>query len=54
MDSFSNTEGYIYPLIDYNNVTERESLSFNANDFYPAVYLKTIVEKILNSIYLIR
>ena len=50
MDSFSNTEGYIYPLIDYNNVTERESLSFNANDFYPAVYLKTIVEKILNSI----
>ncbi len=50
VSSWSNEEGYMYPIVDLNNVNTRTSLSFNPNDFTPAVFLSTTVKKILNSI----
>jgi hypothetical protein len=36
-------EGYLYPLIDYGNTN---GSTFDVKHFYPAVYVKTIVDKI--------
>jgi hypothetical protein len=48
--SFNNTSGYVYPIMDYNYLKKRVGLSYNNNDLYPAIFLKTMLEKVLNSI----
>lgn len=44
-DSWTNTEGYIYPLIDYGDLDGFgfATDAFYTEDFYPALYRKTIL-----------
>jgi hypothetical protein len=42
--SYSNTEGYIYPLIDYGKFTDR-SYDAIVDEFAPAVFVSTIVKQ---------
>lgn len=37
-------EGYVYPMIDYGY---NNGMSYNVNEFFPAIYAKTIVDKIV-------
>lgn len=48
-NSWANTSGFTYPLIDYGQSFDYDSLGrriYNVSDFRPAVFLKTIVDKI--------
>lgn len=38
-------EGYVYPMINYGATN---GLTYNVNDFYPAVYLKQYIDKIFD------
>ena len=38
--------GYLYPLIDYG---ETNGLTYDVNNFYPAIYAKTYIDKIFES-----
>lgn len=50
--SFANTDGYIYPLINYGNFVSWNIISddMEAADFYPAVFLKTILVRAFSEI----
>jgi hypothetical protein len=45
--SFTNTSGYIYPLIDYGRFPAKDFAdALTADYFYPAVYVSTLLDKI--------
>ena len=47
--SWTNTEGYVYPMIDYGSNIEFNSYGnrvYNVADFRPAVFAKTLLDKI--------
>jgi hypothetical protein len=50
INSFSNTSGYIYLPIDYGLFTDRSSLSISSGEIYPAVYISTLMERMLRDI----
>lgn len=50
-DSWDNTEGYVYPLIDYGKFGGYNiSTPINDFDFFPAIFIKTIIDKIFKRI----
>lgn len=43
--SWNNTEGYVYPMIDYGfQINSR----FNVTNMFPALFVKTIIDKMFN------
>lgn len=42
---FTLGEGYVYPMIDYGY---NNTVDWNVKHFFPAIYLKTVVDKIIN------
>jgi hypothetical protein len=49
--SWSNTTGYTYPMVDYGQSFDYDSLGrrvYDIEDFRPAVFLKTIIDKIFD------
>lgn len=44
--SLSNTSGYIYPIIDYGEFLDDSVYNWEVDQFYPGVYISTIVEQI--------
>jgi hypothetical protein len=51
VDSFTNTEGYIYPLIDYGRLTTNLYADTEVIDWLPSVFYHTILKKIFDRIY---
>jgi hypothetical protein len=50
ISSFTNTDGYIYPVIDYGLFAERVALEADVTEMFPAVFVKTIVDQIFKEI----
>jgi hypothetical protein len=49
--SFENTEGYIYPLIDYQGAfRDRLAFEVDVTEMFPSVYVHTIVSQIFKEI----
>lgn len=49
--SWANTEGYIYPLINYGNLTGFDNLSeLSTTDFYPALFQSTLLQRAFNEV----
>ena len=47
--SFTNTEGFIYPLIDYGQFSlDSLEIPIRTNQMFPATYAKTVFEQIFN------
>lgn len=44
--TLDSDNGYIYPLIDYGETDASEQTIWQVNQLYPAVYVKTLIDKI--------
>lgn len=51
INSWDNTEGYVYPLIDYGKFGGfTDATNLQVTDFYPAVFVYTLIKKIFDRI----
>lgn len=50
VDSGSNTDGYIYPFINYGQFTDRATNDVTFDEFFPAVYVHTVVKQMFEDI----
>lgn len=50
VNSFNNTEGFIYPLIDYGATVETTSFEFEVEELAPAIYVNTLLKQIFTDI----
>ena len=50
VSSFNNTEGYIYPLIDYGKFTASPYLSAKVSELYPAIFVHTLIFELFQKI----
>ena len=48
--SFSNTEGYIYPVVDPGNWEAKNAGDPVTEDFFPCMFQKTLIQKIFDRI----
>ena len=48
--SWSNTDGYIYPFIDYGRLTFQTDAYTFVNDWYPAMFQHTLIRRMIEAI----
>lgn len=46
VSSWGNTDGYVYPLLNYGNLTNVATIATEISDWFPAVYQHTLVREI--------
>jgi hypothetical protein len=50
VNSFNNSEGFIYPLIDYGNAEDKSAFQFSVEELAPATYVSTITRQIFQDL----
>ena len=50
VNSWTNTDGYIYPFIDYGRLTYQISTNTFIDDWYPAVFQSTLIRRMFEDI----
>lgn len=50
VSSWSNTDGYIYPIIDYGRLTLQLNTNTFIDDWYPAVFQHTLISRMFEAI----
>lgn len=48
--SFSNTTGYVYPIIDYGNLSTQTTTSIPLTELFPAIFVHEVVSRVFKDI----